>query len=69
MSTINPETPTKRSPSTAITTQKTWLVRSKQFADLQNLTSTVGRVATQQMSRASGNGRGHSSRGRGRDQA
>jgi ElaB/YqjD/DUF883 family membrane-anchored ribosome-binding protein len=51
MSTINPDTPTKRRPRTANPEDLAGQIEAIR-ADLQNLTSTVGRVANQQISRA-----------------
>ncbi|HEX9869400.1 MAG TPA: hypothetical protein VGC99_12565 [Candidatus Tectomicrobia bacterium] len=51
MSTNNPETPTKRSPRTANPEDLASHIEAIR-ADLQNLTSTVGRVASLQMGRA-----------------
>ena len=51
MSTINPDTPTKRSPRTANPEDLASQIEAIR-AELQNLTSTVSRVASQQMSRA-----------------
>jgi ElaB/YqjD/DUF883 family membrane-anchored ribosome-binding protein len=51
MSTINPDTPTKRRPGTANPEDLVGQIEAIR-SDLQNLTSTVSRVANQQMSRA-----------------
>jgi ElaB/YqjD/DUF883 family membrane-anchored ribosome-binding protein len=53
MSTINPDAPTKRGPSNANRDIEDLASQIEAIrADVQNLTSTVSRVASQQMSRA-----------------
>jgi ElaB/YqjD/DUF883 family membrane-anchored ribosome-binding protein len=53
MSTTNPETPIKRSPSTESGDTEDLVSQIETIrTDLQNLTSTVGRLVTDQMSRA-----------------